>query len=607
MCGISGVINRSSNRVEKSLIESLTDIIKHRGPDGFGYYFGTNFAFGHRRLSIIDLSINGHQPMNYLDKYWITYNGEIYNYIELRNELIGFGYNFQTDSDTEVILAAYDYWKVDCLQHFNGMWSFAIYDSSSNNIFMSRDRFGVKPFYYTSNSQSFCFGSEIKQILLTIDEIYVNKNVLIESLLTHIDNHTNNTYFENVNSLLPGHYILYDLHLSEYVIKKYYDLELSTSVNSDLLENSVDRFKKIFINAIQLRLRSDVRVGTCLSGGLDSSCISKIAADENSKTNTYNFIGIHAESSEVETNESAYATKVSEQANIELHILKPSVEEFTSNIEEVVYTQEEPFFSPSIFMSYLVFAKAKQLGCKVMLNGQGGDEVLLGYERYFASYLYSLKWGSFFRELFNQSKNSRLNIFEPVLYFFYFTNLSIRKTILIRRSYLKKKFKNSFDFAYLRCSIKYFKNIFELQKNEICTLQLPHLLRYEDRNSMRHSIETRLPFLDYRVVEFGVSTNVEHKIHKGWTKFILRKSFESILSPDIIWRKNKLGFNSPEKTWLNFYEKEMIDEITNSKILHEICDLEKLLKNYNRLNLRDKWLYYNVAVWERVYKVKIRN
>jgi asparagine synthase (glutamine-hydrolysing) len=607
MCGISGIINKDMSPVSVDAIKKINDLISHRGPDGDGFFSDLNFAFGHRRLAIIDTSDLGSQPMCYKERYWLTYNGEIYNYIELKEDLKQHGYLFTSGTDTEVILAAYDKWGIECLQRFNGMWSFALYDSAEEKILMSRDRFGVKPFYFLDRADNFVFGSEIKQLLSCIDgPVYANTRILIESMLTHVDNHTRETYFENIYSLDPGHYIMYDLRTNNYRIEKFYNLDRNEIIFNHELPENTNKFKELFRSAVSLRLRSDVTVGTCLSGGLDSSCISILGALENSKKTDERFIGIHAESSEKSTNESTFAQIVSEIGNIDLHRITPSIEDFTQNIDEVVYTQEEPFGSPSLFMSYNVFLKAKQLGCKVMLNGQGGDEVLLGYERYYASYLYSLNFREFWVEIFRQFKNSRLRFFDPIFFFIYFTNFRIRKQLLISRSFIKSGLKKKFDFAYLKKSVTSFKNVLELQKFEITSYQLPHLLRYEDRNSMRHSIETRLPFLDFRVVEFGISIKSQQKIFKGWTKYLLRKSFEDLLPSDIIWRKNKLGFNSPEKTWLDSHEQEMINEISASEILKKITDLDSLLNKYKTLNLRDKWMYYNVAVWERVFQVKLR-
>jgi asparagine synthase (glutamine-hydrolysing) len=237
-------------------------------------------------------------------------------------------------------------------------------------------------------------------------------------------------------------------------------------------------------------------------------------------------------------------------------------------------------------MGYSVFKKAKELNCKVMLNGQGGDEVFLGYERYFSSFLLSLSPLKFIKEIIYQSRNSRLKIWDTIAYYFYFTNSFLRIRRLSKRSYLKEAIKSKFQFGELKTSASNYKEVTKLQIHEITSMQLPHLLRYEDKNSMRHSIETRLPFLDFNIVEAGVSFSPTFKIHMGWTKYILRSAMERVLPKDIIWRKNKLGFNAPERTWLKAHECQMLIEVQNSKILKHITDFELLQKKVEKVNAK---------------------
>ena len=603
MCGISGIITVKSTKVSTSKLKEINDKILHRGPDAEGYYFYNTVGLGHRRLSILDLSPSGNQPMIYGSDLVITYNGEVYNYLELKYELQELGYIFNNGTDTEVILASYNAWGVDCLNKFNGMWSFAIIDKRKNIVFMSRDRFGVKPLYYSQNSGDFIFGSEIKQ-LLNDDSNDVELSVLTEYMLTYIDNHTEKTYFKGVYSLLPGNYLIYNLSDNCYETKSFYNLEEKKDIKKLTEMSAINHLKDLLKSSVELRLRSDVKVGTCLSGGLDSSAISAIAKKLYLETTQNELTAIHARSIDAATDESGFAKKVASYVNLDLHIVTPSTEDFKSLVDEVIYTQEEPFGSPSMFMGYLVFKRAKELNCKVMLNGQGGDEVLLGYERYFSSYLFGMNLSSFIKQLWLQRKNSGLKLHEPVLYFLYFTSFKLRKKMLQKRSYLTKEIKRSFSFDTLKENVESFKNIQSLQKHEISVAQLPHLLRYEDRNSMRHSIETRLPFLDYRIVEAGISFVPSLKIRDGWTKYILRKALYGFLPNSVIWRKNKLGFNAPERIWLKEHENEMLYEIEQSKILQNITNYSRLLNDFRSMPLKDKWLYYNVAVWERIYKVK---
>lgn len=605
MCGISGIINKDWTSIDKNELKRINDIIFHRGPDSDGFYFYNNLGFGHRRLSILDLSPLGHQPMNYLDKYCITYNGEIYNYIELREELLQNGYHFISKSDTEVILAAYDFWGISCLNRFNGMWSFAIHDIEKNIVLFSRDRFGIKPFYYKEDDNQFVFGSEIKQLINLDKPNLLNENILLESMLTHIDNHTDETYFNGIYSLPSASYMIYDLKTNRKRIDKYYKLNINPEFQNKSEEELVLQFKDLFSDAIKLRLRSDVLVGTSLSGGLDSSAISAIASAEYTKKANEKFIAINAKSIDDRNDESVFAKIVSDKLNLDLNVVMPTYEDFLKTIDDVIYTQEEPFGSPSMFMGWHVFQKAKELNCTVMLNGQGSDEILLGYERYFTSTLNFNKPFSQLKEIINQNKNSRLSLLNTLGYYVYFRSFFIRKMRLKNKSLLKNEFKKSKYFNFVKKSSESYSSPYKLQQFEITELQLPHLLRYEDRNSMRHSIETRLPFLDYRLVEFCVSLPLSLKIKKGWTKYILRKGINDLLPVSIVWRKNKFGFESPDRIWLSKYNDQMMKEIKDSEVLNHYCDMVLLLNKYKSMSLKDKWMYFNIARWENVFKIKV--
>lgn len=605
MCGISGIINKNQKEVNSSELKRINDLIAHRGPDSEGILLYKNVGLAHRRLSILDLSLLGHQPMPYTDRYVIIFNGEIYNYIEIKEELITKGYQFKSETDTEVVMAAYDNWGVESLNKFNGMWSFVILDKKLNQLFFARDRFGIKPLYYKDSPDEFVFGSEIKQLLNKDQPNKLDKDTLLESMLTHIDNHTSSTYFDGIKSFPGGHYMLYNLKTNEMQIEQYYHLKISKQCKEHTDEALTQIFYDLLTDAIHLRLRSDVKVGTCLSGGLDSSAISAIAAKKYNKESNEKFIAINAKSIDKSNDESAFAEIVANNNYLDLNVVTPSYEDFLNTIDEVIYTQEEPFGSPSMFMGWHVFQKAKALGCPVMLNGQGGDEVLLGYERYFSSTLSLKRPIHFIRQIFNQSKNSRLSFFHTLAYFFYFRSATFRIKRLKRKSFLKKEFKKSEYFESIIESARVFGDVEQMQRLELSKLQLPHLLRYEDRNSMRHSIETRLPFLDYRLVELSLSLPLRVKIRNGWTKFILRKAVDKMLPENIVWRKNKFGFESPDKIWLNNYKNEMLAEVKSSKLISHFCNLPELITKYHSLSLKDRWMYFNIARWEKVYNVSI--
>ena len=480
------------------------------------------------------------------------------------------------------------------------MWAFAIYDKEKEIIFCSRDRFGIKPFYYTEINDKLVFGSEIKQLLEFYDKRFINQKVLMDYLVIGYENHTEETFFENIFELCPSCNLIYDLKQNKYRIEKYYNIQ-NEILNLDE-QSSIEEYERRIYESVEMRLRSDVKVGTCLSGGLDSSTIAAIASKKYFEKTNEKFIAIHAKSIEKETDESFFAKEVSKYCNLDLNIVEPSCKEFIDVIDEVIYTQEEPFGSPSIFMQYYVMKKAKDIECTVMLDGQGGDETLLGYERYYPAYLISLGFAKFFKSFFNAVNNSKLSKKQLIQFFIYFTNPKIRLYYLKKNNkFIKEEYFNKINKEILEKNTRSYLNIFDLQYIEIFSTQLPHLLRYEDRNSMRHSIETRLPFLDYKVIETALSIKSRFKMKNGWTKFILRKVADKILPENIVWRKNKFGFEAPTKSWLESIKVEIKESIESSGIIKEITHN----LNINSLNEKQKWKLFNIAKWEQVYNVKI--
>jgi len=602
MCGISGIVNRYKQQVEKIEIKKINDLISHRGPDDEGFYFGKNFALGHRRLSILDLSSDGHQPMHFLDKYVITYNGEIYNYLEIRSELLENGYLFESNTDTEVILASYDKWGEECVNRFNGMWAFSIFDKEKNILFCSRDRFGIKPFYYTEENNRFIFGSEIKQLLCFNDINYVNTIILVDYLQYGLEEHTNETFFKNIFKLEQSHNLIYDLTDYKLRIYKYFDLEFDKNLYTLSEEKSVEVLRKTIENSIELRLRSDVKVGTCLSGGLDSSTIAAIASKKYFEKTNEKFIAIHAKSIEEKTDESHFAKEVANYCNLDMIEVEPQLEDITNNIEEVIYTQEEPFGGPSVFMQYFVMKKARENGCIVMLDGQGGDETLFGYENYysfyFASLLKKMRIIDYYQEMSNLKlfKLSKKQIIKDSVIVLFRNQLSTLKYFIKKE---KNFIKVQHDRKRLDCffELKSFKNF---QKRELMSKNLPHLLRYEDKNSMRHSVESRLPFIDYKFVTSAVSTNDTFKFKNGYLKYLLRKTVEDILPDNIVWRTNKFGFEAPTDMWINTHRNEMIKKIFQSELLKNIIDFDEV----DFKNTKILWKLYNISIWEKIFNVK---
>ncbi|MCU0409414.1 MAG: asparagine synthase (glutamine-hydrolyzing) [Bacteroidales bacterium] len=604
MCGISGIINKQELAVEAAEIKAMNNAISHRGPDGEGIWFGESFALGHRRLAIIDLGETGKQPMSYKDRLVITYNGEIYNYIELRDELKSKGYEFNSSSDTEVILAAYDCYGTDCVKRFNGMWAFALYDKLNGLIFCSRDRFGVKPFYYSDSGARFAFGSEIRQLLPFIPERKVNRSVMADYLIAGLDDCSDETFFSGIRKLPPSHSLVYDLRKNVYKITRYYSIRINDRIKGLTEADSAAEFRKVFEDAVKLRLRSDVKVGTCLSGGIDSSSVASLAAKHYSKDEGNRFSAITARSTEPQLDESSHAALVASESNLDWHTVTPVSGEFIRDIDEIIKIQEEPFGSPSVYMQYRVFREARERGCTVMLDGQGGDEILLGYERYYPAFLLSkgiLKGTTGFLLSFMRSKLSAGGLF---MYLLYFTIPGVRiRRLRNRFFFVRDSFFMSLNKGLLVENAMAYKDIGKLQQLEITKMQLPHLLKYEDRNSMSQSVEARLPFLDFRVLETALSVNDNYKIKDGWTKYLLRVSMKGSVPPSILWRKDKLGFNAPEKTWLGEMNDVMQETISRSKILEAVTYTDRLRGSFEKLDLRVKWRLFNIARWEELFDV----
>lgn len=597
MCGISGTFYKKSKKASYEVLEKMNSLVTKRGPDGEGIYINNEIGFGHRRLSIIDLSENGKQPMT-LDNLTITYNGEIFNYVEIRDELKALGHIFSSDSDTEVILHSYRVWGQECVQKFNGMWAFAIHDTIKNVIFCSRDRFGIKPFYFFDNEDIFAFGSEIKQLLDFDNARKVNIQRVCNYLLYGESENNSNTFFKSVNKLPASHNLIYNCNLKSYEILRYYDLKKNDNYFKYTYEEASQKFKALLTDAVRLRMRSDVRVGACLSGGLDSSTIVSLA---NLNNPPENFMCINAKSIEKKFDESHFANMVSEFTKTNLKIVTPDSDDFIKSVEMVIYNQEEPFGNPSPVFQNFVFKSAKEEGCIVMLDGQGGDEDLLGYTFYIGPILIK----SFFKNLNIISINSQISILSIIKQIF----LTIFYRITSTNLYLKTKNKHfkSSVFRFRNDSMKLkrqstflWKSIFDLQKNEIYEGSLPSLLRFEDKNSMANSIETRLPFLDYRVVELCLSLPYEFKLNDGWLKFLIRDTMEGMLPKDILWRKEKFGFNSPNEEWLK-NKPYFLKEIKKSIILRELVYIDKI----DTLDNTFLWRLFNVAIWEKLYKVSI--
>jgi asparagine synthase (glutamine-hydrolysing) len=605
VCGIFGLINKTGP-ADADLVRRLTDMVAHRGPDGRGVRVSGNVGLGHRRLAIIDLSEDGAQPMrDTRHPIWITYNGEIYNYLELRAELETMGFVFKTSSDTEVLLAAYVCWGEKCLEHFNGMWSFAIHDERDNTLFCARDRFGVKPFYYIDTSTEFAFGSEIRQLLPFMKRVIAEDDLVNDFLVCGLTDHTDRTFFKDIKKLSPGHLLRANLSTGWIGVEQYYSLAPGAREADE--RTAPDLLRDLLEDATRLRLRSDVRVGTCLSGGLDSSSVATLAAKRHSLNSTEAFFAITAVSQQASNNEEQYAAEVVKDSGLNWLRTQPTYEDFAATAETLIDVQEEPFAGPSIMMQYEVMKTARSNGVIVLLDGQGGDETLLGYERYYAAWLLDhFRQGGIpgFLSAFLSATAANANVpaRRLAMYFFGASFAPLRALAYRwRYSFLKQPYLPE----SLRRFARHTRDARAMQVLEITETNLPMLLRFEDKNSMRFGIETRLPFLDYRLVEFALGLSTRVKLNSGWTKWPLRAAMQNVLPANICWRKDKIGFAAPDQLWLSQHTPTMREKVINSPLVARYVDMKMLKKRFERLDLGMRWRLYCVALWGERFQVGV--
>lgn len=571
MCGIAGILSENPTLVTQEKLIKMTDAIIHRGPDGFGHWISEEgkIGFGHRRLSILDLSESASQPMHYLGRYTLTFNGEIYNYLEIKAELVKKGYAFRSQSDTEVLLALFDLKRERCLQDLDGMFAFAIYDHQTQEVFCARDRFGEKPFFFTQFQGAFYFASEMKEFWAAGVEKKPDPEMIFNYLhFDLLDNHSDlgQTFFKGVRKLAPGHYLIWKKE--NISIKKYWEINPQNQNRSIGLEEAKEQFRALFIESVNRRLRSDVLVGSSLSGGIDSSlvvCVMDhlLKGHPESIQNTFSarFKNFHKD-------EGYFIQKVREKTRITSHEVYSEMDEIEGVFDKICYHQEEPFGSASILVQYQVYELAKKKGVTVLLDGQGADEILAGYHPYFTTFFNEIRKhsGAQFEKEFSaylqlhEGNTINAKIPKPGLKQVIAANFPglVNK---VARKVLNMKMKNTalmaddffseykplshndfnFDLGHLNSHLHF----------STFKIGLPTLLRYADRNSMAHSREVRLPFLSHELVEFVFSLPSELKIKDGWTKYLMRIAFEDLLPTEITWRKDKIGFEPPQKSWMD--------------------------------------------------------
>jgi asparagine synthase (glutamine-hydrolysing) len=605
MCGIFGTIGTG---IQSDAVLRASALIRHRGPDDEGFLLaspdrlrtfggpdtpadvladegpsapdevlapGQSFddAFlllGFRRLAIVDLSPAGHQPMLYANRYWMVFNGEVYNYRELRIELEALGDRFLSDSDSEVILAAYARWGAACLSRFNGMWGLAIYDRQEQTLFLARDRFGVKPLYLWNTGQALHFASEIKAFTAACDwRPRARMERVLEFLAWNVTDQNNSTFFADVTQLGAGHYCLLDLSgladggglasVTGMEPIRWYEPRPGPAITG---KAAVQAVRDDLEDAVRLRLRADVVVGSCLSGGLDSSAIVCLMSRQLQAGNASAAVKtITARSLDAEFDEGRYARAVIEQTRALATEVTPRPEGLFEDLDRLVWHQDEPFLTTSIYAQWTVFRAAAEQGLTVMLDGQGADEVFGGYQGFFGAALAGhVRKGAVVAWLADVKALKRVVGFSPVRSVGYtlaylfpgaarllgkFDNRAFSDTGWIaegRRSTLRDDPSERYGARAT--------SVTAMSLAQVRATNLPMLLHWEDRNSMAHSIEARVPFLDYRVVETALGLPDAEKVSRGVTKRAVRRAMEGIVPSLVLDRRDKMGFLTAEPLWI---------------------------------------------------------
>ena len=550
MCGIFGAINTTGffDGSDFDRFVALTNLVAYRGPDDCGHIPLVlkrpdsrrerlfDVFLGNRRLSIIDLSSSGHQPMSDGEGLWITYNGEIFNYLELRRELETHGHTFRTGTDTEVILHVYREYGENGFDRLNGMWAFAIVDSQARKVVLSRDRFSIKPLYIFQAKGELYFGSEIKQLLPLLPTRELNAGVMTAYLAQGLLDHEVETFFRGITRVPAAHNVIISLDSGAIEERKYWCFE-SPAMTSASSNDIVEEFRALFFDSVRIRLRSDVKVGVLLSGGLDSSAVTTAVRQVGGEQlQTYSIVSEH------EGYDERHFIDVMCEAGVPNRKVTFRVGDVMDWLEQVLYYSDEPFAGLSVIAQYQLFAAIKNDGdVTVLLSGQGGDEILLGYLKFFFFQVQLLlKTGRYLDalELLVGSALHRTAVTQ-------FRMSEARRYMQHNcRGIWQTMLRNSERAPVWQCD-----DMRSRQITDICNYSVPALTHYEDRNSGAHSLEVRHPFLDHRLVNFVVNLPTELKIHQGWTKYILRAALPEMPAA-LRWRRDKQGFLVPEQLWL---------------------------------------------------------
>lgn len=613
MCGIAGVINFNGEEVRESDLRVMMTTMKHRGPDDDGVYIKNNVGFGFVRLSIIDLSPAGHQPFKSEDeRYVMVYNGEIFNYIELRDELERFGYNFKTQTDTEVLLKSYIHWGEKMLHKLNGMWALAIYDTIENSVFFARDRYGIKPFYYSLQNGKFIFASEIPSILkLLPKQPSANMEVIFDFLVYNRTEQSEHSFFSEIKKIMHGHYLkinLNDTAPSKIIPKKWYDIRERVKSTQPFI--NAGEYKDLFNSAIKLRLRSDVPVGVSFSGGLDSSAITSVVIDDFDKEDLNTFSAVYGDS--FKGDESFFMNLYKDKPG-DRHFIYPTGETLLRDLDSFINCHSEPLPSTSPYAQFKVMELAAQ-NVVVTLDGQGADEQLGGYHYFF---------GFYFKDLFKKAQILKLNkeiyayikihksLFGLKTFLYFLLPEKKRKILKIKdMGYINSEFTTKHGSSSNISSQLYGSVDLQDAMLNHFEYKLEHLLKWEDRNSMHFSLEARVPFLDYRLVEKTLASDSSDIIKNGMTKHILREAMKGKVPEEIRLRVDKTGYTTPQDEWFRTPEWELkITELINSETFEsrKIFKVNKVKEMFAQHINREKnianeiWKWIHLELWFRKY------
>lgn len=621
MCGIFGTVNY---HLEQEQIIKCLDLIKHRGPDGYGVYQKENIILGHRRLSILDVSENGKQPMSYYNgRFVITYNGEIYNFLEIRSELRKKGYSFQTETDTEVILAAYMEWREKCLLRFNGMWAFAIWDKKENELFLSRDRFGIKPLYYSldEGNKSFMFASEMKALIPILPKVSVDYDLIERSGIFGYEA-TAECLIKEIERLPAGHCAT--LKNNKLLIKRWWNTLDHMPVIPERYEEQVELFRDLFIDACKIRMRSDVTIGTALSGGLDSSatiCTMAHIANRGygERVNhdwQHAFIAAFPGTT---LDESYFANRVTQSLGIESTIIDINKICSPDALEADLYMFEEIYLTSPLPMM-ATYQKVKENGVTVTIDGHGADELFCGYSSDF--------FAGFPDARFNKKRIDEILKIYWDTYPHDASNLAVTgkekdycKYLKYMAEYMSKGIRHKLNIQ--KCidanqpNWKKLDYVGKLMYVRTHTDILPTLLRNYDRYSMAGSVEIRMPFLDYRIVTLASALPNTAKLRNGFSKAIIRDALREYMPEEVVNRKTKIGFNTPIVEWMQGELREYLSDMVSSSdflssnFVNAVQVRNRIMKVINGENnvkfseAEDAYKSLAPYLWERCFYKKI--